>query len=82
MKDQVLTIEQIEAKFDAQWVLIEDPHTDVGLEVQRARSAGTARIAMRCTAKPSSCAHSDSPSFIPARCPRTPRSSYERTFQC
>jgi hypothetical protein len=32
--DEVLTIAQIEAKFDSEWVLIEDPLTDEALGVQ------------------------------------------------
>ena len=31
--DDVLTIDEIEAKFDSEWVLIEDPRTDDALEV-------------------------------------------------
>ena len=37
--NEVLTIAQIEAEFESEWVLIEDPRTDEGLEVQ----AGTVR---------------------------------------
>ena len=32
--DEVLTIAQIEARFDSEWVLIEDPLTDDTLQVQ------------------------------------------------
>jgi hypothetical protein len=32
--DEVLTMAQIEAKFDSEWVLIEDPRTDDALEVR------------------------------------------------
>jgi hypothetical protein len=32
--NEVLTIAQIEAEFESEWVLIEDPRTDEGLEVQ------------------------------------------------
>jgi hypothetical protein len=32
--DEVLTMAQIEAKFDSEWVLIEDPRTDEALRVQ------------------------------------------------
>ncbi len=32
--DEVLTISQIEAKFESEWVLIETPQTDEALEVQ------------------------------------------------
>jgi hypothetical protein len=32
--DEVLTIAQIEAQFDAEWILVEDPRTDVALGVQ------------------------------------------------
>ena len=31
--DEVLSIADIEAKFDSEWVLIEDPRTDDALEV-------------------------------------------------
>ena len=31
--DEVLSITEIEAKFDSEWVLIEDPRTDETLEV-------------------------------------------------
>ena len=34
MNDDVLTVAQIEAQFEAQWVLIEDPRTDETLGVQ------------------------------------------------
>ena len=34
MKAEVLTLAQIEARFEAEWVLIEDPRTDEALEVQ------------------------------------------------
>ena len=37
--DEVLTIAEIEGKFDSEWVLIEDPTTDESLEVR----AGTVR---------------------------------------
>ena len=36
--DQVLTMAQIEAQFDSEWVLIENPQTDVALAV-RSRTA-------------------------------------------
>jgi hypothetical protein len=32
--DEVLSITEIEAKFDSEWVLIEDPRTDEALEVR------------------------------------------------
>ena len=32
--DEVLSIAEIGAKFDSEWVLIEDPRTDEALEVQ------------------------------------------------
>jgi hypothetical protein len=32
--DEVLTIAEIEAKFDAEWVLIENPSTDEAFEVR------------------------------------------------
>jgi len=32
--DDVLSIIEIEARFDSEWVLIEDPRTDEALEVQ------------------------------------------------
>ena len=32
--DDVLSITGIEAKFDSEWVLIEDPRTDAALEVR------------------------------------------------
>lgn len=31
--DKEMTIEEIESKFDSEWVLIEDPKTDEGLKV-------------------------------------------------
>jgi len=37
--DEVLSIAEIEAKFDSEWVLIEDPRTDEALEVR----SGTVR---------------------------------------
>ena len=41
--DEVLTMSEIESRFDSEWVLIEDPETNEGLEVHR----GT----VRCHAK-------------------------------
>jgi hypothetical protein len=41
--DEVLTMAQIEARFDSEWVLIEDPRTDEALEIR----GGT----VRCHAK-------------------------------
>lgn len=35
--DEVLTAAQIEAQFESEWVLIEDPQTDAALEVQRGK---------------------------------------------
>jgi hypothetical protein len=32
--DEVLTIAEIEAKFDSEWILIDDPSTDEDLEVR------------------------------------------------
>jgi hypothetical protein len=32
--DEVLTIAEIEAKFDAEWILIENPSTDESLEIR------------------------------------------------
>jgi len=32
--DDALTVAQIEAQFESEWVLIEDPQTDESLEVQ------------------------------------------------
>ena len=32
--DEILTIAEIESRFDAEWVLVEDPQTDGALEVQ------------------------------------------------
>jgi hypothetical protein len=32
--DEILTMAQIEARFDSEWVLIEDPRTDDALEVR------------------------------------------------
>jgi hypothetical protein len=37
--DEVLTLAQIEEKFDSEWVLVEDPRTDDALQVQ----SGTVR---------------------------------------
>lgn len=37
--DEVLTIAEIQTKFDSEWILIEDPRTDDALEVQ----SGTVR---------------------------------------
>jgi hypothetical protein len=31
--NQEMTIEEIHAQFDSEWVLIENPHTDAGLKV-------------------------------------------------
>jgi hypothetical protein len=35
--DEVLTAAQIEAQFESEWVLIEDPQTDAALEVRRGK---------------------------------------------
>ncbi|MBI4641683.1 MAG: hypothetical protein HY731_13380 [Candidatus Tectomicrobia bacterium] len=35
--DDVLTIAQIEAQFESEWILIEDPQTNDALEVQSGR---------------------------------------------
>ena len=35
--DEVLTATDIEARFDSEWVLIEDPETDTALTVRRGR---------------------------------------------
>lgn len=35
--DEVLTLAQIEARFQSEWVLIEEPRTDETLEVQSGR---------------------------------------------
>ena len=32
--DEVLTVSQIERRFDSEWVLVEDPQTNQSLEVQ------------------------------------------------
>jgi hypothetical protein len=32
--DDILTIAQIEAQFESEWVLVEDPQTNAALEVQ------------------------------------------------
>ena len=37
MTDEVLTSAEIEARFDAEWVLVEDPETDEALTVRRGR---------------------------------------------
>jgi hypothetical protein len=37
--DEVLTIEQIQARFGGEWVLVEDPRTNASLDVE----AGTVR---------------------------------------
>ncbi len=37
MHDDVLTLAEIEARFEAEWVLIDDPRTDEALEVQGGR---------------------------------------------
>jgi hypothetical protein len=34
MKGEVLTLAQMEAQFESEWVLIEDPRTDDALQVQ------------------------------------------------
>ncbi len=33
--DQVMTIEEIRARYDSEWILITDPETNVALEVLR-----------------------------------------------
>ncbi len=33
--DEILTMAEIEGKFDSEWVLIEDPSTDASLHVLR-----------------------------------------------
>jgi hypothetical protein len=35
--DDVLTVAQIDAQFESEWVLIEDPQTDEALEVRRGK---------------------------------------------
>ena len=35
--DEVLTIAQIEAQFESEWVLVEEPRTNEALEVQSGR---------------------------------------------
>jgi hypothetical protein len=35
--DNILTVAQIEAQFESEWVLVEDPQTNDALEVQRGR---------------------------------------------
>jgi hypothetical protein len=35
--DDILTIAQIEAQFESEWVLVEDPQTNEALEVQSGR---------------------------------------------
>jgi len=35
--DEILTLAEIESRFVAEWVLVEDPETDESLEVQRGR---------------------------------------------
>jgi len=35
--DEVLTISEIERRFDSEWVLVEDPQTNDALEVQSGR---------------------------------------------
>ena len=35
--DEVLTVAEIEARFEAEWVLVEDPETDETLTVRRGR---------------------------------------------
>lgn len=35
--DRVLTLKQIEERFESEWVLVEDPETDDALEVQRGK---------------------------------------------
>jgi hypothetical protein len=35
--DEVLTTAQIEAQFESEWVLVEDPQTDEALQVRRGR---------------------------------------------
>jgi hypothetical protein len=40
MIDEVLSLAEIESKFDSEWILIEDPQTDEALEVR----SGTVRF--------------------------------------
>jgi hypothetical protein len=35
--DRVLTLKQIEERFESEWVLVEDPETNKALEVQRGK---------------------------------------------
>jgi hypothetical protein len=35
--DRVLTLKQIEERFESEWVLVEDPETNEALEVQRGK---------------------------------------------
>lgn len=35
--DRILTLKQIEERFESEWVLVEDPETNDALEVQRGK---------------------------------------------
>ena len=35
--EEIMTVAQIEAQFESEWVLVEDPQTDEALEVQSGR---------------------------------------------
>jgi hypothetical protein len=35
--NEVLTITQIESRFESEWILVEEPRTNEGLEVQSGR---------------------------------------------
>lgn len=78
--DEVLSITEIEAKFDSEWVLIEDPRTDEALEVQAELCAGTGRTGRRSTAGLLRFVPNDLPLCIPAKCLKTPPSYCEFHF--
>src|SRR5437899_2320307 len=66
--DEVLTMAQIEAKFESEWVLIEDPRTDEARKFAADWSGGTARTAKRSTAEPSKFVPNGLRSYIRAGC--------------
>ena len=50
--NEVLTAAEIAARFESEWILVEEPETDEKLTVRRVACGGTVGIAMRCIERP------------------------------
>jgi hypothetical protein len=74
MMGEVLSIAEIEAKFDSEWVLIEDPRTTKPWKCTAELYAGTPRTAMRSTAGQLRSVPSDLPLCTQVGCLKTRRS--------